>query len=86
VKQSSPAKAARGVKRKNRKDRSAWIVRRSDEISRRMSGFTLVHANTIIQRVALDVATHELSSIEAGRPRLHGGYMPPLPNCELPLP
>jgi hypothetical protein len=69
-------KASRSEKRK---DRRAWIARRADEISRRLSGFTLAHANTIIQRVALDVAIHELSSIEAGRPMLHGGYIPPLP-------
>jgi hypothetical protein len=37
------------------------------------------YTSAIIQRVALDVAIHELSSIEAGRPMLHGGYMPPLP-------
>src|SRR4029077_9375210 len=64
---------------KRAKDRSAWIARRADEISRRMSGFSLAHTNPIIRRVALDVAIHELTSIEDRRPMLHGGYVPPLP-------
>ncbi len=61
------------------KDRSAWIALRANEISLGISGFTLTHTNAIVRRVALDVAIHELSSIEAGRPMLHGGHMPPLP-------
>ena len=74
---AKPAKDTRSVKCK---DRSTWITRRADEISLRMSGLTLVHTNAIIRRVALDVAANELASIEAGRPMLHGGYMPPLPS------